>query len=103
MELVLHISIRMDFSVKKLLSAHSDELLAQLRSSGLVEATPSEKWSVKISEDVGDGNLNFVYRAVLEGEAFPKDFSVVVKHAPTYIRVSETGLCDLIAIELVVH
>ena len=52
-------------------------------------------------EEIGDGNINFVYRVwlKLEGSESP-DISAVIKHAPTYIRVRNNLILHFTEIKL---
>ena len=78
----------MEFSVEELLEAHRSELVELLRRSSLAQGVGGglDQWELIKSEEIGDGNLNFVYRGhlTLDGECT----TIIVKYAPYYIRVS---------------
>ena len=52
----------------------------------LVQDTLGYKISTKVSEEIGDGNLNEVYRVGLKSEG-----TIIVKYAPPYVKVICNG------------
>lgn len=77
----------MDFSAGELIhGAHElPELLRKFKLLPSGHAAGVQLQVIKV-EEIGDGNLNYVYRAHLSigGDGM----TVIVKYAPTYIRVS---------------
>ena len=78
----------MEFSVKEFLISYQSQLQDVLHKVRLVPSCCNDSTQLQIQkvEEIGDGNLNFVYRVQL---ALGEDsVSVIVKHAPNYIKVS---------------
>ena len=78
----------MEFSVGDFLLSYQRLLPDILHKSQLVpnDYANSTQMQIQKVEEIGDGNLNFVYRvqfALGEDSVF-----VIVKHAPNYIKVS---------------
>lgn len=77
----------MDFSAGELIHGARElpELLRKFKLLPNGHATGVQPQVIKV-EEIGDGNLNYVYRAHLSigGDSM----TVIVKYAPTYIRVS---------------
>lgn len=83
----------MEFNIEDVVSANSVSILSGLREAGLAKGKDSLQ--IKETEEIGDGNLNIVYRVVLANPASSpstpqdegKECSVIVKYAPPYIKV----------------
>ena len=75
------------FAIVDFFQAHRDELRKALNSSKIADIkTETGVLQLKKFEEIGDGNLNFVYRVTIDvGGAAP--VSIVVKHAPDFIKV----------------
>lgn len=74
--------------------AHRDELRKALNSSRIPNILiESCNLQVQKVEEIGDGNLNFVYRIIV-GVGGAEAASLVLKHAPVYIKVRRTVAFD---------
>ena len=82
------------FAVVDFFQAHGEKLRKALISSKITNSkTDLGNLQLKNFEEIGDGNLNFVYRIFLDvGGAAA--ISIVVKHAPDYIKVGRVFVFD---------
>lgn len=72
----------MDFNIVEVVEANYGSISSSLSKSGLI-STDNKVQQVKGTDEIGDGNLNTVYRIT-----FTDECSVIAKYAPPYIKVS---------------
>lgn len=85
---------KMDLPVEKIVTANHSTLVERLVATNLMQlhqSSSGDTLKMKLSEEIGDGNLNIVYRVTM-GPDNPRspskeDVSVIVKYAPPFIKV----------------